>query len=49
MIAYYPTRHLSSSEFRKIDITVSPTATEYPNAAELQVRHRTGYYSMPSK
>jgi Ca-activated chloride channel family protein len=49
MIAYYPTKHLSSSEFRKIDITISATTPNYPNPAELQVRHRTGYYSMPSK
>jgi Ca-activated chloride channel family protein len=49
LLAYYPTQHLSSSEFRKIDIKITPGTSDYPNAAELQVRHRTGYYSMPSK
>jgi Ca-activated chloride channel family protein len=49
LIAYYPTQHLSSSEFRKIDIQITPATPDYPNPAELQVRHRTGYYSMPSK
>ncbi len=49
LIAYYPTPHLSSSEFRKIDIKVVPNTPDYPNPADLQVRARTGYYSMPSK
>jgi len=49
LIAYYPTQHLSSSEFRKIDIKVVPNTPDYSNPADLTVRHRTGYYSMPSK
>ena len=49
LIAYYPTPRLSSSEFRKIDIKVVPNTPDYPNPSELQVRSRTGYYTMPSK
>jgi len=49
LIAYYPTQHLSSSEFRKIDIKVAANTPDYSNPADLTVRHRTGYYSMPSK
>lgn len=49
LIAYYPAQRLSSSEFRKIEIKVSPSTLDYPNPAELQVRHRSGYYTMPSK
>lgn len=49
LIAYYPKQHLSSSEFRKIEIKVASDTPDYPNPSELQVRHRTGYYSMPSK
>jgi Ca-activated chloride channel family protein len=49
LIAYYPKQHLSSSDFRKIDINVVPSTPDYANPAELQVRHRSGYYTMPSK
>ena len=49
LIAYYPAQHLSSSDFRKIDIKVVPNTPDYANPAELQVRHRSGYYTMPSK
>lgn len=49
LIAYYPTPRLSSSEFRKIEIKVVPNTPDYPTPSELQVRSRTGYYTMPSK
>lgn len=49
LIAYYPTQHLSSSDFRKIDIKIVPKTPDYANPADLQVRHRSGYYTMPSK
>jgi Ca-activated chloride channel family protein len=49
LIAYYPVQHLSSSEFRKIEVKIEPSSPDSPNSGELQVRHRTGYYSMPSK
>jgi Ca-activated chloride channel family protein len=49
LIGYYPTPRLSSEEFRKIEIKIVPNTPDYPNAADLQVRSRTGYYTMPSK
>ncbi len=49
LIAYYPAQRLSSSDFRKIDIKIVPNTPDYANPAELQVRHRSGYYTMPSK
>jgi len=49
LIAYYPAARLSDSEFRKIDIKITPGTPDYPNPADLQVRHRAGYYTMPSK
>jgi Ca-activated chloride channel family protein len=49
LIAYYPSQRLSSSDFRKIDIKITTSTPDYPNPADLQVRHRSGYYTMPSK
>jgi len=49
LIAYYPSTRLSDSDFRRIDIKVDPATKDYPDPAELQVRHRTGYYTMPAK
>ena len=49
LIGYYPSARLSDSEFRRIEIKVNPSTEDYPNPAELQVRHRTGYYTMPAK
>ncbi len=49
LIAYYPNTRLSDSDFRRIDIKIDPATKDYPTPAELQVRHRTGYYTMPSK
>jgi Ca-activated chloride channel family protein len=49
MIAYYPSARLTDSDFRRIDIKINPASTSYPNPADLLVRNRTGYYTMPSK
>ena len=49
LIAYYPSARLSDSEFRRIEIKIDPSTKDYPNPSELQVRHRTGYYTMPAK
>jgi Ca-activated chloride channel family protein len=49
LIAYYPNTRVSDSDFRRIEIKVDPATKDYPNPSELVVRHRTGYYTMPSK
>jgi Ca-activated chloride channel homolog len=49
LIAYYPSARLSDSEFRRIEIKIDPATKDYPDPSQLQVRHRTGYYTMPSK
>jgi Ca-activated chloride channel homolog len=49
LIAYYPSARLADSDFRRIEIKVDPVTKDYPNPAELQVRNRTGYYTMPAK
>jgi Ca-activated chloride channel family protein len=50
LLAYYPTRRLSDSDFRRIQVTVKhpPSRTQTPPVEEtplLQVRHRSGYYT----
>ncbi len=49
LIAYYPSARLSDSDFRRIEIKVNPSTTDYSDPSELVVRHRTGYYTMPAK
>jgi len=49
LIAYYPTARLADSSYRRIDIKVDPATKDYPNPGELQVLHRSGYYTMPAK
>jgi len=49
LIAYYPNTRVSDSDFRRIDIKVNPATKDYADPSELVVRHRTGYYTMPSK
>src|SRR5271165_1528407 len=49
LIAYYPSARLADSDFRRIEIKIDPTTKDYPNPAELQIRHRTGYYTMRAK
>ncbi|HEV2021851.1 MAG TPA: VWA domain-containing protein [Terriglobales bacterium] len=50
MLAYYPTRRLSESDFRHIEVTVKhpPSTAQARPVSEtpvLQVRHRSGYYT----
>jgi Ca-activated chloride channel family protein len=45
LLAYYPTRRLASSEFRRVEVKVDGTE----NAADLRVRHRTGYYTSKAR
>ncbi len=49
LIAYYPSARLADSDYRSIEIKVDPTTKDYPDPANLQVRHRSGYYTMPAK
>ena len=49
LIAYYPSTRLADSDYRHIEIKVDPNTKDYPNPADLQVLHRTGYYTMPAK
>jgi Ca-activated chloride channel family protein len=42
MIAYYPSRRISDSPFRRIQVQVA-------KRDELKVRHRAGYYTAPAK
>lgn len=44
LLAYYPTRRLSDSSFRRIEVHVTGT----PANQTLNVRHRTGYYTTKS-
>ncbi len=50
LLAYYPTRRLADSDFRRIEVKVKhpPSTTQTPPIEEtplLQVRHRAGYYT----
>jgi len=49
LIAYYPNTRIADSDFRRIEIKINPETKDYPDPAALVVRHRTGYYTMPSK
>jgi Ca-activated chloride channel homolog len=49
LIAYYPSARLSDSDFRRIEIKIDTATKDYPDPAALQVRHRSGYYTMPGK
>jgi Ca-activated chloride channel homolog len=44
LLAYYPSRRFSNSEFRKLQVDVNGP----PEASDYKVRHRTGYYSSRS-
>jgi len=44
LLAYYPSRRFSNSEFRRLQVTVGGA----PESADFKVRHRTGYYSSRS-
>src|SRR5579864_6526249 len=45
LLAYYPSRRLSDSSFRHIEVKVDPG----PAGSPFTVRHRTGYYTTKSK
>ena len=50
LLAYYPSRRLSDSDFRRIEVKVKhmPSIVKTPPTAEspvYQVRHRSGYYT----
>jgi Ca-activated chloride channel family protein len=49
LIAYYPNSRLADSDYRRIEIKVDPSTKDYSNPSDLTVRHRAGYYTMPSK
>lgn len=44
LLAYYPSRRFSNSEFRRLAVTVDGV----PQGNDYKVRHRTGYYSSRS-
>jgi Ca-activated chloride channel family protein len=44
LLAYYPSQHVSNSEFRRIQVSVSGA----PDSASYRVRHRAGYYTFKS-
>ncbi len=46
LIAYYPSRRVSDSAFRRITVDVSK---KDPDGNPLQVRHRAGYYTAPAR
>jgi Ca-activated chloride channel family protein len=49
LIAYYPSSRLADSDYRRITIKINPETRDYPDPSDLTVRHRSGYYTMPSK
>jgi Ca-activated chloride channel family protein len=46
LLAFYPTRKLSDSPFRKIQVDLS---RKDPEGRSYQVRHRAGYYTTPAR
>jgi Ca-activated chloride channel family protein len=44
LLAYYPSRRFSNSEFRRLQVSVSGS----PESTDYRVRHRTGYYTSRS-
>jgi Ca-activated chloride channel family protein len=46
LIAYYPSRRISDSPFRRIQLEL---AKKSPDGKDYQVRHRAGYYTAPAK
>jgi len=44
LLAYYPSQHTSSSEFRRIEVKVLGA----PDSSGYHVRHRAGYYTVKS-
>ena len=48
LLAYYPTRRVADSDFRRINVQVTPPKDD-DHPGPLTVRARSGYYTMPSK
>src|SRR5258708_17189166 len=46
LIAYYPSRRISDSPFRRIQLELTK---KDPDGKEYQLRHRAGYYTAPAK
>ena len=46
LLAFYPTRKLSDSPFRRIKVELSK---KDPEGRDYQVRHRAGYYTAPAR
>jgi Ca-activated chloride channel homolog len=46
LLAYYPSRRLSDSAFRRITVEVT---RKDPEVGPLQVRHRAGYFTAPAR
>lgn len=44
LLAYYPSRR-TAGDFRKIEVEVDPQTKDTPDVADLNVRHRSGYYT----
>jgi Ca-activated chloride channel family protein len=44
LLAYYPSRRLADSDFRRIQISIE----DLPVGSDFKVRHRTGYYTSKS-
>ncbi|MFZ0417727.1 MAG: VWA domain-containing protein [Candidatus Sulfotelmatobacter sp.] len=44
LLAYYPSQHMSNSQFRRIEVGVSGP----PDSTSYRVRHRAGYYTFKS-
>jgi Ca-activated chloride channel family protein len=52
LLAYYPSQRLADSDFRRIEVRVLSPATNASTSADrpqLEVRHRTGYYTSKSR
>jgi Ca-activated chloride channel family protein len=47
LLAYYPKQRLADSDFRRLEVKVTP-ASDAGLALPLSVRHRTGYYTSKS-
>jgi len=45
MLAYYPSRRISDSPFRRIQVEI----TKKDEAGDFKVRHRAGYFTAPAK
>ncbi len=44
LLAYYPSRRVAR-DFRRITVEIDPNTKDAPDAGEMKVRHRAGYYT----